>query len=492
MTRSSSINDLIPLGQRSQPAPQKPRSEARDAGFDRALNEADRSGQNERAQRKPLQEARPRDDQRSFGRSEEHTSRPEESPRSDRAERRLADDAKHAERHEKHKVEKHDPETHGNHDAKAKDAKDPHCNDSAGKPEKAKTTDTASEAKPEAGADKTVAENAVVAAEPAVAVTTPALNAEALLAALNAPVAAESVVSEATTADALATAAQTQSSQVAVQAAAPVVADSAVKAAAEPTEKAMIAAQAAAPVSSLEKTAATLGDAAKATSGPEGAEGAKPTAKKLDTAELSTASQTSANTAARDFAKVLDQVSSPQSSNQGTGIVSTSPAATAIADAAQMAKPATPADAMARADAPVPLQAMAVEIGMRAMRGSKEFSIRLDPEDLGRVDIRLEVSEEGQVQAKVVVERVETLQLLQRDAKTLERAFDQAGLKTSADGLQFSLRDPGQQARDNQQGQQGRSSSRNDTNADKTAVEEIALRPAIYRMSRNSGLDIRI
>jgi flagellar hook-length control protein FliK len=148
---------------------------------------------------------------------------------------------------------------------------------------------------------------------------------------------------------------------------------------------------------------------------------------------------------------------------------------------------------MARADAPVPLQAMAVEIGMRAMRGSREFAIRLDPEDLGRVDIKLEISEAGQVQAKLVVDKVETLQLLQRDARTLERAFDQAGLKTSPDALQFSLRDPGQQNR--QSGQQDRSPTDNAAGGKAEAastIDDIALRPAIYRAPAAGGLDIRI
>jgi flagellar hook-length control protein FliK len=139
----------------------------------------------------------------------------------------------------------------------------------------------------------------------------------------------------------------------------------------------------------------------------------------------------------------------------------------------------------------VPLAAMAIEIGMRAMRGAKEFAIRLDPEDLGRVDVRLEVSEEGQVQARVVVEKVETLQLLQRDARTLERAFDQAGLNTSPDGLQFSLRDPGSQGRNGEGGDSRHASAQQAANEDEPAFDDIKLRPGLYR-SAAGGLDIRI
>ncbi len=149
-----------------------------------------------------------------------------------------------------------------------------------------------------------------------------------------------------------------------------------------------------------------------------------------------------------------------------------------------------PLQAPQRHEMPVPLQAVAIEIGMRAMRGAKEFAIRLDPEDLGRIDVKLEVSDAGQVQAKVIVEKVETLQLLQRDARTLERAFDQAGLKTTADGLQFTLRDPGGQGRngDDQPSRENRGGGA----VDEPVIDEIRLQPAQYRLASTGGLDIRI
>jgi flagellar hook-length control protein FliK len=205
--------------------------------------------------------------------------------------------------------------------------------------------------------------------------------------------------------------------------------------------------------------------------------------------EIQQASQQTTSAAAKELARVVEQLAEPKTPVAGQPNTQISLQTTA-AEALTSAKPQDPAHALARADSPVPLQAIAVEIGMRAMRGSKEFSIRLDPEDLGRIDIKLEISEAGQVQAKLVVERVETLQLLQRDAKTLERAFDQAGLKTNPDGLQFSLRDPGQQARQN--GQQDDKSAFASKDKDSTVIDEIALRPAIYSTAIRGGLDIRI
>jgi flagellar hook-length control protein FliK len=91
--------------------------------------------------------------------------------------------------------------------------------------------------------------------------------------------------------------------------------------------------------------------------------------------------------------------------------------------------------------APTSLSALPIEIGFRALEGTKRFDIRLDPAELGRVDVSLSFDKDGEVTAKLTVDRVETLHLLQRDAKTLERAFDQAGLRTSDAGVQISLSD---------------------------------------------------
>jgi flagellar hook-length control protein FliK len=95
---------------------------------------------------------------------------------------------------------------------------------------------------------------------------------------------------------------------------------------------------------------------------------------------------------------------------------------------------------------PTPLHVLPIEIGLRALAGARQFDIRLDPGELGRVDVNLSISDAGEVSAKMVVDRVETLHLLQRDARTLERAFEQAGLKPSDGGVEITLRDPSDQS----------------------------------------------
>jgi flagellar hook-length control protein FliK len=89
----------------------------------------------------------------------------------------------------------------------------------------------------------------------------------------------------------------------------------------------------------------------------------------------------------------------------------------------------------------IPIAGLAIEIAARMQAGRNRFEIRLDPPELGRVDVRLDVDREGNVTSRLVVERTETLDLLRRDASQLERALQQAGLKTGDNSLQFSLRD---------------------------------------------------
>jgi len=89
----------------------------------------------------------------------------------------------------------------------------------------------------------------------------------------------------------------------------------------------------------------------------------------------------------------------------------------------------------------IPVAGLAVEIAGRALAGKNHFEIRLDPPDLGRIDVHLSVDRDGQVTSHLVVDHPDTLDLLRRDSTGLERALQDAGLKTSDNGLQFSLRD---------------------------------------------------
>ncbi|CAN5180180.1 hypothetical protein BH11PSE4_BH11PSE4_26580 [soil metagenome] len=143
---------------------------------------------------------------------------------------------------------------------------------------------------------------------------------------------------------------------------------------------------------------------------------------------------------------------------------------------------------------PVPLNGLAMQIAVTAQAGNSRFEIRRDPAELGRIDVRMDVDRHGQVTSHLVVERPETLAMLRQDAPQLQRALEQAGLKTGDGGLQFSLRD--QSSSGQQNGQNNQDSGRN---AQRLIVSEDTVLPAVAAgrnygrmLSSNSGVDIRL
>ncbi len=85
---------------------------------------------------------------------------------------------------------------------------------------------------------------------------------------------------------------------------------------------------------------------------------------------------------------------------------------------------------------------VAVEIARRFNNGVHSFRIQIDPPEMGRIDVRLEMRGNGRVRAHLAVEKPETLAMLQRDAVMLERALNNAGMDTTArNSLNFTLQD---------------------------------------------------
>jgi flagellar hook-length control protein FliK len=126
----------------------------------------------------------------------------------------------------------------------------------------------------------------------------------------------------------------------------------------------------------------------------------------------------------------------------------TDPSGTALATRAPDAAAARPAPTFAAHDpaahAAASVERVAVAIRHAANQGMDRIEIKLHPEHLGRVDITLDLGEGNQVQATVSAERSATHELLQREARGLERALEQAGLKVQAGDLTFSWRHGGQ------------------------------------------------
>jgi flagellar hook-length control protein FliK len=107
---------------------------------------------------------------------------------------------------------------------------------------------------------------------------------------------------------------------------------------------------------------------------------------------------------------------------------------------------------------PLPAEQLAIAVSRNAGRdGSQNFTIRLSPEKLGSVEVRLQVDSKGKTTANFVVEHAETLGLLKQDSNQLLQSLQNAGIDTNGASLSFSLRDPNTGTAQNQSnGSQGR------------------------------------
>jgi flagellar hook-length control protein FliK len=158
------------------------------------------------------------------------------------------------------------------------------------------------------------------------------------------------------------------------------------------------------------------------------------------------------------------------------------------------AAPATAASQLtvtAATAAVVPLNGLALQIAVTAQSGRSRFEIRLDPAELGRIDVRIDVDRHGQVTSHLTVEKPETLAMLRQDAPQLQRALDNAGFKTGDSGLQFSLRDQSSSGQ-NSGDEASRNAQRLIISEDDTIPAAVAGRTYGRMSGSGSGVDIRV
>jgi flagellar hook-length control protein FliK len=228
------------------------------------------------------------------------------------------------------------------------------------------------------------------------------------------------------------------------------------------------------------KTAASKGRAAQTDTADETAKSDQPKsdAPKAAAAQPDIPNAASAPKAAPHPASqaifAVNSIAAPQAAQS-------SPVASATANAhVQVSTHATP-----------DLPALAVGIVAKSQSGAKQFDIRLDPPELGRVEVRLSIDATGKASAHLSADQPQTLHLLQKDAPVLTRALRDAGLDVSQDGLNFSLRQQGENASGNA-GNNGRRGSSRGFALNASVSSEATTGSAAYRAVANGRLDIRV
>jgi len=143
--------------------------------------------------------------------------------------------------------------------------------------------------------------------------------------------------------------------------------------------------------------------------------------------------------------------------------------------------------------APVPVSGLAIEIAASVKSGNTRFEVRLDPADLGRIDVRIDVDRSGQVTSHLTVEKPETLSMLRQDAPQLQQALNDAGLKTGSGGLQFSLRDQSSSNQNNGSNNQPDAPAQRLIVSDEATVPSAVVGRSYGRPPGSSGgVDIRV
>ncbi|EEA96122.1 flagellar hook-length control protein FliK [Pseudovibrio sp. JE062] len=135
------------------------------------------------------------------------------------------------------------------------------------------------------------------------------------------------------------------------------------------------------------------------------------------------------------------------------------------------------------------------EIARQVSGGVNRFEIRLDPKELGSVDVSIEFGKDGRVRAHLIAERPETLELLQKDQRGLEKALQEAGIDADKSSLRFSLghRDGGSQDAHQQDGRDPLVAQLDRASDDADLLDDTYLASnRVNNSSRAGGVDISV
>lgn len=107
---------------------------------------------------------------------------------------------------------------------------------------------------------------------------------------------------------------------------------------------------------------------------------------------------------------------------------------------------------------------ISVKITKALQTGVDRISIQLRPAELGRVDVKLEMTHDGRVMTVVTAEKQDTLDLLRRDSSELQRALADAGLKNG--DMEFNLKGQEQQTAEGDDAKNGDASNQAEADSD--------------------------
>jgi len=150
----------------------------------------------------------------------------------------------------------------------------------------------------------------------------------------------------------------------------------------------------------------------------------------------------------------------------GEATASTSSTSNGAAQQAQEARQSTQAQAQAQtANKPtLPGQSIVDQVSVKITKalqaGTDKITVQLRPAELGRVEVKMELTVDGRAMAVVTADNKDTMDLLRRDSGDLQRALQDAGLDVNSGDLSFNLR-----------GQEGENTDNEDSNKGNSGLE---------------------
>jgi len=139
--------------------------------------------------------------------------------------------------------------------------------------------------------------------------------------------------------------------------------------------------------------------------------------------------------------------------------------------------------------APVADQVL-VQIRNATSDGASQVKILLEPAELGKVVVQMNTGTDGKTGVTITADNRQTLALLQNEAKSLESALRDIGLKTDTGGLNFNL--SGQQQHSQNPGKQQNYTQVAAVTATDDEADYTTMSIGVYPISAVQGLDIRV
>ncbi len=104
---------------------------------------------------------------------------------------------------------------------------------------------------------------------------------------------------------------------------------------------------------------------------------------------------------------------------------------------------------------------------------TRSFTLQLHPQELGRVEVRMEFGADNKVKAHMIVEKPETFLMLQRDAGALERALQDLGMDTGSESMNFEMASEDYNFGEDSKGRHGNSGTENAMDNNEDDIEMI-------------------